>query len=229
MGNDFSGKGSLDGDSSVIDEPGRITRASVAKGNNARGRDFTSKDFSETDSSFRVRPGSATPESVTPKSAGPKSATKESDNTASDSAGGDDQFELADFLPYLLNRAAEESSLGFQRHYRERYGMLRTEWRVLFHIGRYGELTAREICDRGRMHKTKVSRAVGALEKKRYLERRNCPDDRRREPLGLTRLGMRVYEALLLKAQGYDAELVTRLSAGDVEVLKRCLKRLIES
>lgn len=54
--------------------------------------------------------------------------------------------DLADFLPYLLNRAAEETSLGFQEHYRRRYGMLRTEWRVLFHLGRHGELSARDIC-----------------------------------------------------------------------------------
>jgi len=140
----------------------------------------------------------------------------------------DDRFEPGDFLPYLLNRAAEESSLGFQRHYRERYSMLRTEWRVLFHLGRYGELTAREICDRGRMHKTKVSRAVAALERKRYVERHSCPEDRRREPLALSRLGSRVYEALSIEAKRYDAELAARLSTGDLKVLRRCLKCLIE-
>ena len=73
------------------------------------------------------------------------------------------EFDLKDFLPYLLNQAAEEASLGFQVLYKERYGMLRTEWRVLFHLGRYGDMTAKEICDRARTHKTKVSRAVAAL------------------------------------------------------------------
>ena len=46
-----------------------------------------------------------------------------------------DEFNLHDFLPYLLNQAAEESSLAFQQIYKGRYGMLRTEWRVLFHLG----------------------------------------------------------------------------------------------
>ena len=46
-----------------------------------------------------------------------------------------DTFDLQLFLPYLLNQAAEESSLSFQRVYKDRYGMLRTEWRVLFHLG----------------------------------------------------------------------------------------------
>ena len=69
-----------------------------------------------------------------------------------------DDFALQDFLPYLLNRAAEESSLGFQKHYKNRYGMLRTEWRVLFHLGNYGEMTAKEIGSRAKIHKTKISR-----------------------------------------------------------------------
>jgi hypothetical protein len=43
-----------------------------------------------------------------------------------------DDFDLQLFLPYLLNQAAEDSSLSFQRVYKDRYGMLRTEWRVLF-------------------------------------------------------------------------------------------------
>ena len=38
-----------------------------------------------------------------------------------------DDFELQNFLPYLLNQAAEESSLAFQSIYKDRYGMLRTE------------------------------------------------------------------------------------------------------
>ena len=41
-------------------------------------------------------------------------------------------FDVSLFLPYLLNQAAEQTSVGFQENYRERYGMLRTEWRVCF-------------------------------------------------------------------------------------------------
>jgi len=46
---------------------------------------------------------------------------------------------------HLLNRAAEEVSLDFQHHYKDRYGMLRTEWRVLAHLGERGTMTARDI------------------------------------------------------------------------------------
>ncbi len=81
-------------------------------------------------------------------------------------------FNLPHFLPYLLNQAAEAASAGFQAHYRGKYGMLRTEWRVLFHLGCYGRMSAKQICSKAKIHKTKVSRAVRELEAKRLLFRR---------------------------------------------------------
>jgi len=36
-------------------------------------------------------------------------------------------FDLSAFLPYMLNRAAEASSAGFQAAYRDRYGRDRRE------------------------------------------------------------------------------------------------------
>ena len=137
-----------------------------------------------------------------------------------------DRFELQDFLPYLLNQAAEESSLAFQQAYRDRYGMLRTEWRVLFHLGLYGRMTAREIGRMSRMHKTKISRAVAKLAERRFLTRRRDTDDRRVEYLELTAAGQRAYRDLRGVAMAYEAELTARFSAQDVAALKRMLRAL---
>ena len=138
----------------------------------------------------------------------------------------EEPYPLAEFLPYLLNRAAEETSLGFQALYRERYGMLRTEWRVLFHLGGCGDLTAREICDRARLHKTKVSRAVAAPEAKRMLVRTVSVEDRRREILSLTGRGRAAYRDLSGAARRYDEALAGRFDGEEGRVLRRCLKRL---
>ncbi|MBO6639996.1 MAG: MarR family transcriptional regulator [Roseitalea sp.] len=135
-------------------------------------------------------------------------------------------FDIRSFLPYLLNQAAEESSLAFQHHYKQRYGMLRTEWRVLFHLGRYGAMTANAIGTRAKMHKTKISRAVAALEKKRYLTRQKVETDRRRELLTLTRTGQTVYADLCAVAGDYDAQLLAPFSADEQALLKRALERL---
>jgi len=135
-------------------------------------------------------------------------------------------FDLRDFLPYLLAQAAEETSLGFQHHYKDTYGMLRNEWRVLFHIGRYGEMSARDICLRAKLHKTKVSRAVSALEGRRYLVRTQCQEDRRRELLKLTKTGQAVYADLSQKAKSYDAVMVAHFTEAEEAVLRKCLTEM---
>ncbi len=139
-----------------------------------------------------------------------------------------DDFDLLNFLPYLLNRAAEESSLEFQQAYKDRYGMLRTEWRVLFHLGNYGEMTAKEIGDRAKIHKTKVSRAVHKLETRRYLIRARSESDRRVEQLTLTPLGQSVYRELRGVAEQYDAKLAAMFSADEVALLREMLRRLAQ-
>ncbi|MCX7566873.1 MarR family winged helix-turn-helix transcriptional regulator [Sulfitobacter sp. F26169L] len=136
------------------------------------------------------------------------------------------EFNLDQFLPYVLSRAAEASSLGFQKFYRQRYGMLRTEWRVLFHLGRYGDMTAKAVCERASLHKTKVSRAVRALEKKRFLSRTRQEHDRRHETLSLTRHGLVVYTDLQQLAKEYDAKLASRFTPQEREVLNRCLDKI---
>ncbi|WP_372890582.1 MarR family winged helix-turn-helix transcriptional regulator [Rhodosalinus sp.] len=140
-----------------------------------------------------------------------------------------DDFDLQEFLPYLLNQAAEESSLAFQQIYKRRYGMLRTEWRVLFHLGIYGALTAGEIGARARIHKTKVSRAVARLEARRFLTRTTDTADRRRETLRLTAQGEAAYRDLRAVARDYDARLVAEFPAEEAALLRRMLRRLATS
>ena len=135
-------------------------------------------------------------------------------------------FDLRQFLPYLLNHAAEAVSLEFQRTYKGKYGMLRTEWRVLFHLGQYGDMPARQICDMARLHKTKVSRAVAALEEKRFLTRKELAADRRHAVLTLTRQGRSVFADLAREARAFDARIRAEMTEEESEVLQRCLKRI---
>ncbi len=138
----------------------------------------------------------------------------------------DSTFSLSLFLPYLLNQAAETASREFEQLYRARYGMLRTEWRVLFHLGLYGDMTAKQICDLAALHKTKVSRAVAALEEKRFLTRETIPSDRRNERLSLTRNGRLVFAELEESAKAYDAKLTQDFNEDEARRLRQALMRL---
>ena len=136
------------------------------------------------------------------------------------------QFDLRGFLPYLLNQAAEETSLHFSRTYRDRYGLLRTEWRVLFHLGRYGDLSATQIGAMGKIHKTKISRAVAALESKQFLKRTESDTDRRRENLSLLPRGRAAYADLTSAAGAYNQELARQFTDEEWRVLKSGLEKL---
>ena len=137
-----------------------------------------------------------------------------------------DEFELEKFLPYLLNQAAEASSLAFERSYKAKYGMLRTEWRVLFHLGLYGSMTASEIGGRAKMHKTKISRAVQRLTERRMVTRERDIDDRRVEHLNLTAQGRAAYDDLRATAEEYDARLRESLTAEEAALLVSALQKL---
>ncbi|MEO9573148.1 MAG: MarR family winged helix-turn-helix transcriptional regulator [Tateyamaria sp.] len=138
----------------------------------------------------------------------------------------DPDFDVRMFLPYLLNQAAEAASLEFQNVYKDRYGMLRNEWRVLFHLGIYGRMTASDIGARAQMHKTKISRAVQRLAERRYLVRTRDDSDRRVEHLDLTKMGQKVYADLRSTARDYDAALVEGLPTEDADRLRSQLVAL---
>jgi len=136
-------------------------------------------------------------------------------------------FELHNFLPYLLNQAAEAASKDFQTYYRSKYSMLRTEWRVLFHLGCYGSMTAKGICHAASLHKTKVSRAVNSLELKRYVRRKADENDRRIEHLSLTRHGEHVFADLSQAAEDYQRDLTRSLQSHETEMLQTILRKLM--
>lgn len=118
---------------------------------------------------------------------------------------------LEGFLPYRLARAAEIISRQFATLYRERHGLTRPEWRTLATIGQFNRITATEIGAHSSMHKTKVSRAIRALEERKWITRQVDQTDRRVEHIELTREGRTQYRDLVTLARSYEARLVEML------------------
>ena len=131
--------------------------------------------------------------------------------------GGSDGKELCleTFLPYRLNRAAAALSAELSRIYRRDHGLTVPEWRVLATLGQVAEATASGIGRHSAMHKTKVSRAVRALERRRWLVRRTEPTDRRIEHLSLTRAGIAAYSDLAPQMLSFEAGLLARMERSE--------------
>ncbi len=135
-------------------------------------------------------------------------------------------FELEGFLPYILNQTAEAASKGFEPLYRDGFGMTRTQWRVLALIGRYPGLSARDICALAHEEKSRVSRAIAALETDGLIARDQSEFDRRSEILRLTPEGATRYATLGAAAQAYDQGLRDMLGQEDAATLRVLLSRL---
>ena len=88
-------------------------------------------------------------------------------------------LKLEQFLPYQLNVVASLVSQALSRVYARRYRIGVPEWRVLVTLGQYGVMTGKAIGAHTHMHKTKVSRAVALLEKRKLLVRRSNRADMR--------------------------------------------------
>ncbi|PSJ58633.1 MarR family winged helix-turn-helix transcriptional regulator [Pseudaminobacter soli (ex Li et al. 2025)] len=138
----------------------------------------------------------------------------------------DDTLPLEEFLPYRLNRLAESVSREFAKTYRDRHGLTRPEWRTFATLGQYGSMTATAIGVHSAMHKTKVSRAVSALEERKWLTRKPDPADRRTEHLSLTKAGLAAYREMVPLAKSFEKELLGKLGAKEREALLNGLQSL---
>jgi DNA-binding MarR family transcriptional regulator len=148
--------------------------------------------------------------------------------TASAPADGHAELRLEEFLPYRLNVVASLVSQALSRIYVRRYSIGVPEWRVLVTLGQYGVMTGKAVGAHSHMHKTKVSRAVALLEKRKLLARRTNQEDMRESFLSLTPAGRAIYEDLAPIALDFTDRLTEVINPGDRAAFDRALKQLTE-
>ena len=149
--------------------------------------------------------------------------------TRDDASGnlGAAPLRLEDFLPHRLNVLSSLVSQALTRVYGG-HGITIPEWRVLVCLGQFGVMTGKAIGERTHMHKTKVSRAVSELERRKLLSRRANRSDMREAFLSLAPAGRAVYEELAPRALEFTARLCEVMSTGDQVAFDRAVKQLTE-
>lgn len=139
---------------------------------------------------------------------------------------------LQDYLPYRLNLLAELTSEHTRPIYRSRHGLTRTEWRVLVNLADGDPTTATDLCARVPAHKTKISRALAALQGRGWVARQTDAADHRRALVRLTPAGRRAVEAIFPQMQAATAALLAPLDDADRAAVDRglaVLERLFAS
>jgi DNA-binding MarR family transcriptional regulator len=143
-------------------------------------------------------------------------------------AGEQAPLKLEQFLPYQLNLVASLVSQALSRVYARRYRIGVPEWRVLVTLGQFGVMNGKAIGAHTHMHKTKVSRAVTLLEKRKLLVRRTNRADMRESFVSLTGPGRAMYEELAPHALDFAERLMEILNPSDRDAFNRALQQLTE-
>ena len=133
---------------------------------------------------------------------------------------------LERFLPYRLNRISAAMSLRFRQVYGPHHDLTVPEWRVLATLGQFETMSAKAIGAHSAMHKTKVSRAVAALQQRHWLTRASDEADRRIEHLRLTNAGLAAYREMVPLAKAFETKLLATLPNADREAVMRLITLL---
>ncbi len=155
-------------------------------------------------------------------------AATDREQAPAQSSGDTAPLKLEEFLPYRLNVLANLVSQALSRIYVERYGLGVPEWRVLVTLGQFGVMTGKAIGAHSHMHKTKVSRAVAELEKRKLIARRANRADLRESFLSLSAAGRAIYEDLAPGALEFTRRLAEVVDPADRPAFERAMQRLTE-
>jgi DNA-binding MarR family transcriptional regulator len=133
---------------------------------------------------------------------------------------------LADRLGYLLGQAhlahrrVAESELAA-------LGLRAKEFGALSVLATEGPMSQQRLGEAMRIDRTTMVAVADALERKRLVERKRNPDDRRAYVLQPTAQGRRVLTGATKAAKRAEAQFLARLSSDDRRRLKGLLRELI--
>ena len=143
-----------------------------------------------------------------------------------DTTGSGETIALEEFLPYRLSVLSNTISNAIADLYRDRFGLGIPDWRVMAVLARFPGSSAQQLVERTRMDKVAVSRAVARLSERGLLTRAMSDEDRRRSRLELSEAGRGVYREIVPLARDYEAQLLSRIDAGDRALLTDMLLQL---
>lgn len=134
-------------------------------------------------------------------------------------------LDLANYLPYLVNRVGARLASDFSRVLRDGFGVTLSAWRVmaaLHHkdgqrVGQLSEMTSIEV--------STLSRVLDMMQEKKLVERRRPMDDARTVTAHLTPAGYALTVRIIPIARYYETVALSDFSADEIETLRKLLKR----
>ena len=137
-------------------------------------------------------------------------------------------LQLESFLPYRLSLLSNAVSGAIATVYGDKFAISMPEWRIMMILAEYPDISADAVCRRTKIEKSVVSRAVGRLLKRHFINRDIDETDRRRSILRLSETGLSVYDEVMPIARDYEAKLLSDLTAEELETINAMIDKLLE-
>lgn len=135
---------------------------------------------------------------------------------------------LERYLPYRLSILSNKVSGIIAEHYKNKFALSVTEWRIMAVLGEYPDISADEVSSKTRIEKSLISRAVSRLLQRHLIIRDVDSSDRRRSQLALTETGLAVYDDIVPLSYEYEQLLQQCFSEEERKEFSRLIDRLYE-
>jgi DNA-binding MarR family transcriptional regulator len=130
---------------------------------------------------------------------------------------------------YRLNYVANFYVGPLIKMMEDEHDMTRPEWIVLFCLNQQTSLNAQQISNVTGRPKTSISTAVRQLQKKKLIVRHTDVKDGRRQVLGATDAGRKIYESILRSFVAREAEMLACLDRSERRTLMGLLDKMIKN
>ena len=134
-------------------------------------------------------------------------------------------FDLARYLPYLINRTGAKLALAFGREL-VRFGVTLQEWRVLAALAAHDGQRLSDLAALTSIDVSTLSRLVDRMRRKGLLARARANGDGRAVRLALTDAGRQRTRAIVPEARRYERLALRGIAPADARSLKRLLARV---
>jgi DNA-binding MarR family transcriptional regulator len=136
------------------------------------------------------------------------------------------KLDLGDYLPYLTNRVGMIVAEQFGDDALARHGLSIAMWRVMAALASHDSQRQIDLADLTSIEVSTLSRIVTRLMRKNLVSRARSLSSNREVAVKLSLKGQALVNHLIPIALEFEAAAIVGLSAKEIAVLKRCLRRM---
>ena len=136
------------------------------------------------------------------------------------------KFDLAEYLPYLVNRVGIAMIVRFTDDALAHRGVTISMWRVLTVLAHAGPQRQIDVADLSGIDVSTLSRIITRLARTGFVIRERSTESNREVTVGLTPKAQRLVQETLPVADALVRTAVSNMTTREVETLKRLLRRM---